>query len=105
MHKINQIEGFEPWDASDEKERANIPEVEIESFCDRLGVELWPNYCFETQNLDFCQGAPGLNYDRSIDRAMKTFVSSVVDIDWLKSAKSRLRYFGHWLQSAKSRLG
>ena len=33
-----------------------MPKVEIESFWDRLGVELWPNYCFETQNLDFCGG-------------------------------------------------
>ena len=30
-----------------------MPKVEIESFWDRLGVELWPNYCFETQNFDF----------------------------------------------------
>ena len=30
-----------------------MPKVETESFWDRLGVELWPNYCFETQNFDF----------------------------------------------------
>ena len=52
MHKINQIEGFEPWDPSHEKERATkMPKVEIGSFWDRLGVELWPNYCSETPNL------------------------------------------------------
>ena len=28
-----------------------MPKVEIESSWDRLGVELWPNYCFETPNL------------------------------------------------------
>ena len=26
-----------------------MPEVEIESFWDRLGVELWPNYDLDTQ--------------------------------------------------------
>ena len=36
-----------------------MPKVEIESFWDRLGVELWPNYCFETQNFNFCGGAGG----------------------------------------------
>ena len=30
-----------------------MPKVEIESFWDCLGVELWPNYCSETQKLDF----------------------------------------------------
>ena len=29
-----------------------MPKVDIESFWDRLGVELWPNYCFEPQYSD-----------------------------------------------------
>ena len=37
-----------------------MPKVEIESFLDRLGVELWPNYCFETQNCFFASAEGNL---------------------------------------------
>ena len=29
-----------------------MPKFEIESFWNRLGVELWPNYCPQTQKLN-----------------------------------------------------
>ena len=46
-----------------------MPKVEIESFWDRLGVELWPNYCFETQKLDFARGGGFVHlYQRPILR-------------------------------------
>ena len=41
---------------SSERACKNMAKVEIESFWDPLGVELWPNYCFGTRDLDFGVG-------------------------------------------------
>ena len=51
MYKINQIEGFKPWDLSYEKSVQKTAKGEIESFSERLGVELWRKDCFEIRTL------------------------------------------------------
>ena len=73
--KINQIERFEPRDLSHEKERdKNMPKVEIGSFLGLLGVELWPNYSFETRIWQFSSISPkDLNRFFPLDPAMPTY--------------------------------